>query len=124
MKKLFYAIVLILSIGILAVSCQKNDPANQSIIGTWKVVSVESEYVSDISVGCIFTFTENTLTITNGSFGGTISYNRNGNKLTFNDRDFYPLLTIVSVTSSTLELKYVDAGYEDDYEVFKLQKVQ
>lgn len=111
MKKLFYTIVLILSIGILAVSCQKNDPANQSIIGTWKVVSYAGDY-DEIQVGGTFTFSESTFTVAYGSNSYTGPYYRNGQNLNLDGE----MLTIVSLTSSTMELKL-------EGEIIKLIKV-
>ena len=111
-NKLFRSILLILAIGLLATSCEKNDPANNSILGSWKITAVQCEEAlyGQFSVGAVWTFGENgDLTFVVNGESATLNYTRNGKKVTIGE--VLPL-TISSLTSSTLVLSYTEANIE------------
>lgn len=110
MKKLFYAILLILSVGILATSCEKNDPVNQSIIGTWKVTEVTPSLNSELAPGDTFTFKTDGTFWAHSEYDGDIGffYTREGSTIIFsyNPSMTSPMtMSILSLTSTTMELK-------------------
>lgn len=110
--KFFISLLLLLSIGVLTTSCEKSDPKNYSILGSWKITSSQSveEIYGQFGVGAVWTFGDNgDLTIVVDGKSATLAYSRNGKELTI--EELLPL-TISSLTPSSMVLRYTEEGVE------------
>ena len=99
MKKILFAIAILLGIGIMT-SCNKNNASSNSIVGSWKVVySVKDLVTSDISV---WTFEAGGTLLVDGEPGPRYSYDEQTKILTFGGGNFYVhTLTATSMKWST-----------------------
>ena len=103
MKRILLALLLIVSVGILATSCQKNGSSDPSIVGTWKVVS--STDPVHFPVGNVtWTFGSNTMTISFNGLYESCAYRIDGRALVVTNGNESIYMTIVDLTSSTLVL--------------------
>lgn len=103
MKRILLALLLIVSVGILATSCQKNGSSDPSIVGTWKVVSSTDPVQFPVD-NVTWTFGSNTMTISFNGLYESRSYRLDGRVLILVDGNKEIYITIVDLTSSTLVL--------------------
>ena len=107
MKKYIIMLLFVLSVGLLAVSCQKNGSGSQGIIGSWKVVFTDPE--SD-EIGAIWTFGKDNSLVVRYPNGWTDNetYRLEGNTITLLDEDgsIADIITILSQTESSLEVRF------------------
>ena len=105
-KRILASVLLALSIALLATSCKKEDPANGSIVGSWKIVyaQCDEELFGLFSVGAVWTFEEDgALSIVEGGKTTNLKYTRSGKEVAIED---YITLTISSLNSSNLSLRF------------------
>lgn len=117
MKRILVALFLILSVGIMVISCQKkeNESSNPSLLGTWKVVS-STDPVHYPATNVTWTFGTNTVTISYDGEYHSNSYIVDGSVLILGNGSETKYITIVNISSSTLVLS-VDGA------TIKFQKV-
>lgn len=110
--KFLISLLLVLSIGLLTTSCEKSDPKNYSILGSWKITSSQcvEEINGQFGVGAVWTFGDNgDLTIVVDGKSAVLDYSRNGKELTV---ESLLNLTISTLTSSGMVLRYTEDGMD------------
>ena len=103
MKRLLILLLAIVGMAIGLASCQKGNPSDARLIGTWKVVSSTDSVHYPVN-GVTWTFGANTVTISYDGDYQSGSYRVDGKVLVLSreGRDTY--ITIVELSSSTLVL--------------------
>jgi len=115
MKRGLFVLLLIVSVGILATSCQKNGTSDPSIIGTWKAVSSTDPVQFPVD-NVTWTFGVNTMTISFNGLYESRAYRIDGRALVVTNGNENIYMTIVDLTSSTLTLSV-------NGETIKFQKI-
>ena len=107
-KKLFYALMLVLGMSVLS-SCSKEGNGT-SIVGTWKSVSMSGPFMDDIDDNTYWEFKENGTCVVDGIVSGT--WRLSGDTLTFGgqlaeDSDLPLILTVMELTKNSMTLVYM-----------------
>jgi len=103
MNRVLIVLLFILSVGILATSCQKNGSSDPSIVGTWKVVSSTDPVQFPVD-NVTWTFGSNTMTISFNGLYESRAYRIDGRALIVTSGSESIYMTIVELTSSALTL--------------------
>lgn len=103
MKKLIFALLVIVSVCSLFASCQKSGSSEPSLVGTWKVVSSTDPVHFPVS-NVTWTFGSNTVTISYDGDYESGAYRIDGEVIILSRGGSEIYITIVELSSSSLVL--------------------